>query len=386
MNASQDPPVHPCFSAVTSSARQLFNILRCVGFVSRAQIQISNDGIRVSVEDSRVMQGHAFLDNKLFTTFTFHPPPPPPRSQQSETQPDEDPDTTVTYNISLSALLECLQLFSADSAHQKSNSNYNSFRAGSVGAGGERGGGGGGPGGIFDQNALRITGTCRLVYEGWGMPLCVILEESGTITTCELTTYISDGISDIPLDRNSLSQKIIMKSSWLHDALLELLPTLPASTPLTFHTTPRAPYFSLTATSPLGCSTTISFSKHQLDTFQASEPTSHSYRFGFVRHAVRAMERARMVSIRGDKQGVLSLQFMIEWEGGADGAMGGGGGMGVAGGSMGKGPSFVEFRILPVGGGGSGSEEGEGVGEVEEKGDGEVEEGQGENGVGDWVI
>ena len=79
-----------------------------------------------------------------------------------------------------------------------------------------------------------------------------------------------------------------------------------------------------------------------------------------------------MVSIRGDKQGVLSLQFMIEWEGGADGEMGGG--VGVSG----KGPSFVEFRILPAGGEGSGSEEGEGD-----------EERQGERGgydVEDWVV
>ena len=78
-----------------------------------------------------------------------------------------------------------------------------------------------------------------------------------------------------------------------------------------------------------------------------------------------------MVSIRGDKQGVLSLQFMIEWEGGADGGMG----------ATGKGPSFVEFRILPVGEGGSESEEGEGGG-YEEGGQGE----RGGNDVGDWVV
>ena len=78
-----------------------------------------------------------------------------------------------------------------------------------------------------------------------------------------------------------------------------------------------------------------------------------------------------MVSIRGDKQGVLSLQFMIEWEGGTYGGMGG----------TGKGPSFVEFRFLPVRGDESESEKGE----MNEEG----EEGQGEgggNGVGDWVI
>lgn len=86
------------------------------------------------------------------------------------------------FSISLSALLECLQLFGADAA-----TGARGGRAGSVGLGGSgfgfgfgfggAGGGGsaGGPGHIFDQQALLAAGgTCRLVYEGKGRPLCVM--------------------------------------------------------------------------------------------------------------------------------------------------------------------------------------------------------------------
>lgn len=68
-----------------------------------------------------------------------------------------------------------------------------------------------------------------------------------------------------------------------------------------------------------------------------------------------------MVSVRGDKYGVLSLQFMIDWEGGGSGGDGG------AGGNGGRGPSFVEFRFLPVGREGSSEDEG-----GEEEGGGEA--------------
>ena len=47
----------PSFSAVSSSARHIFLLLRCVAFAVKAQVQITEDGIRFTVEDSRVMQG-----------------------------------------------------------------------------------------------------------------------------------------------------------------------------------------------------------------------------------------------------------------------------------------------------------------------------------------
>jgi len=47
----------PLFSAVSGSARQLFQLLKCISFVSKAQVRITKEGLRFTVEDSQVMQG-----------------------------------------------------------------------------------------------------------------------------------------------------------------------------------------------------------------------------------------------------------------------------------------------------------------------------------------
>jgi cell cycle checkpoint protein len=52
---AEDGP--PIFRAVSNSARQLFQLLNCIRFAPKAQVQISNEGIRFAVEESRVMQG-----------------------------------------------------------------------------------------------------------------------------------------------------------------------------------------------------------------------------------------------------------------------------------------------------------------------------------------
>ena len=49
----------PVFSAVSGSARQLSQLLRCISFAPMAHVQISEAGLRVMVEESRVMQGRS---------------------------------------------------------------------------------------------------------------------------------------------------------------------------------------------------------------------------------------------------------------------------------------------------------------------------------------
>lgn len=50
----EDPPV---FKAVSSSARQLYQLLNCIRFAPKVYVQISSEGIRFTVEESRVLQG-----------------------------------------------------------------------------------------------------------------------------------------------------------------------------------------------------------------------------------------------------------------------------------------------------------------------------------------
>ncbi len=58
-----------------------------------------------------------------------------------------------------------------------------------------------------------------------------------------------------------------------------------------------------------------------------AEKWTQSYKFEMIKSAAEAMRLASKVSVRGDEQGVLSLQFMVEVEGG--------------------GISFVDFRFVP---------------------------------------
>ena len=55
--AAEDSSEALLFSAVSSSARHLFQLLRCIGFATKAQVRISRKGLRFTVEESQVMQG-----------------------------------------------------------------------------------------------------------------------------------------------------------------------------------------------------------------------------------------------------------------------------------------------------------------------------------------
>lgn len=49
-----DPPV---LTAVSSSARPLFTLLRCIAFAPKAHVILSDEGLKFSVDDASVMEG-----------------------------------------------------------------------------------------------------------------------------------------------------------------------------------------------------------------------------------------------------------------------------------------------------------------------------------------
>lgn len=379
----------PIFSAVSNSAHQLYILLRCIGFASKAFVQLTPDGIRFSVEDGRVMQGLAFLDKALFTNYIFNPPPGTSNNYPEEDE-DEDNDSSsdnVVYPrflISLSALLETLQILgisdtpsytTAPSATDQSNQSASH---------------------AFSSRALHLDRSCTLGYTATGSPLTITLSEPGMSTTCELTTYepddLDDGSSaaelDIPLQRDAITLKIIMRSAWLHNAITELTATNPTILSVSASDS-RSPFFALSASGGPFSESTVEFSvdketpkstgqdhHHKVltedggsssrskrsrhapavaETFLVSPPPSRSivkqsYRFSLIRNASRAMAAASKVSIRGDRQGVLSLQFMIELGDGGSGGSNAGRGDAVSsvGSAGGNNVSFVDFRFVPL--------------------------------------
>ncbi|KOC16474.1 DNA repair protein [Aspergillus flavus AF70] len=369
--------VEPIFSAVSSNAHHLYTLLQCIGFVPKATVLITPDGIRFSVEEGRVIQGLAFLDKALFTTYTFNPPAAP--NSTSGDLGDGDDSSDATYNpcfvVSLSALLETLKIFGvndpsstgANKAVSVQPSNPSSSNA-------------------FTTPALLFDRSCTLQYFQNGSPLSITLSETGIKTTCELTTYEPDGGEvDIPLQRDAIIMKVIMRSAWLHNAIVELGATNPNVLKISA-SADREPFFALSGSGGPFSESSVEFSIEEqspnngassqsrkvltddgtsrsrakrtklaptvTETFLVSPPSSmgsrikQNYRFSLMQKASRAMSVANKVSIRGDRQGVLSLQFMIEFD--AHGSSGASNTTRPSGGSLGPTVTFVDFRFVPL--------------------------------------
>ena len=316
--ASQAAPP-PLFAATSTSVRHLSALLSTIRFSNQCQVSILPDGINFAVEEARAMQGTVFLDRALFTSYTYHP--------ISSVSPDSSLDQP-RFNISLPALVETLNIFGASEsskALQPERDEYASnIRPGRINA--------------FSTSTLGITGLCKFSYGGEGEPLKIILEEAGVTTTCELVTYEAEGIEEIPFDKAQLEAKIILQSRYLYDAIQEIshmtsMSSGPSSR-LKIVASPQLPYFSLSSAGALG-SAAVEFSKSRelLETFQVRNRLVQYYKFELVKQASEAMKLASKVSLRGDRQGVLSLQFMVENEGGGQG--------------WNTGISFVDFRFVP---------------------------------------
>lgn len=101
--------------------------------------------------------GHAFLDKNLFSEYNFNLPKGT-GDDADYTQDDdaEDLDSTVSFGISLSALLECLQIFGADSSRERwGQGGFNTTMEHST----------------SDNHLARPTGTCDFIYRGEGHTL-----------------------------------------------------------------------------------------------------------------------------------------------------------------------------------------------------------------------
>ncbi|KAJ9616618.1 checkpoint clamp complex protein Rad1 [Cladophialophora chaetospira] len=301
----------PIFTAVSTSARQLYLLLRCIAFSPRAEVEITQQGIKFSVEESRAVQGSTILEKALFSSYSCRPP-------------NSNDNALPAFSISITALLETLQIFGVADTGSSARNPYGGFSSSY--------------GNAFSTPALALSGTCRISYQEIGAPLTITIQEGSVTTSCELNTYevqqpYDDG-GGIPLDRSKLCLRAILRSTWLSDAIAELSGTNPNV--LVVNVSNRsAPYFSLEGEGgPFG-DTTVDFTpdakndatsdgvkgKKQpvvTETFVVSAPSGthgrvkQRYKFDMIKKASRAMALATKVSVRQDEQGVLSLQFMVE--------------------------------------------------------------------------
>lgn len=234
---------------------------------------------------------HAFLEASLFSTYRFTLPEPSTSSTYTE---------IISFSISLAALMELLSIYNP-------SSQQNAFSS--------------------SNNMLRMGGTLRITYQEFGSALDLVLEENGVITTCSLTTYEPDNLAELELEINCIPDKIIMRSEWLSDAMIEL--DSHGGDVLSIRQSPQRPWLRLSVKGILG-SAQMDYPNDRsvLETFSCKADVKNSYKFSMIRPCLKAMAASEKVSIRTDDLGTLAIQFMI---------------------AIGEGRhSFVEFKILAL--------------------------------------
>lgn len=273
----------PIFTAVTDTVIPIITLLKCIAFKPRCVVRISSEGLKLTVEDSLSLQAHAFLDKDMFSFYHFNP-------SNENSMDNDNPTTPIFFTVSLLAMLECFNIM-----NDSKEKNFMLNRK------------------LQQQNVLRVGSSCHLSYVGEGHPFVFIIQESGMITTCELTTFEKEDLADIFLQNNMLNQKIIIKSESLYDAIQEL--EFSSGELLTIRSSPQHPHLRLSSIGTMG-SVIIDFTNERnvIETFSCASIVENSYKFSMIRNSMHAMSSAIKVSIRTDKNGVLSMQFMIETE------------------------------------------------------------------------
>ncbi|GAA6030484.1 hypothetical protein JCM8097_006170 [Rhodosporidiobolus ruineniae] len=420
-------PKQQILLATMPDVRPLASLLRSLSFRQQATLKIDKIGLRFTVEEGRGLQAHAYINASAFSSYAFalsptddaarfdDPPPASPASSPGSSPAPAEPDPDKVYAqtlISLSTLLECLNIFgNAGGAGLASSSGGGRFRREGTAYDDEDGYGGGGrrrrqgrEGEDEREEAppSKERTSLRISYKGLGEPLVLLLEESGIVTRCELTTYEPDGLLDLAFPDDERVVRLVMKSEWLRDALHEL-PTSSEKITISFapphlvqrqrqhgshHPHPpsrykrrrvrgssvfdgleddaeeeegeeeEVPLFRLESTGTLG-STEMDYSNDGdvLEVFECDAPVRNSYKYSHVQLTNKALNSSIKTSIRTAPSGLVSFQFMIPLGPTAmraGSASGGGGGRGGRESTGGGGVreeekvGFVEFLVVAL--------------------------------------
>jgi cell cycle checkpoint protein len=285
----------PLFRAVANSTKPIYQILKCISLVPKIHVRLCDDGIRFMTESSRTMQATAFLPKTLFTSYIL----------SSSGEEDEEP----VFQISFPAFLETLQILgSLDTATRSQRADHESYRSGAHNYKPD----------AFSHQTLGIVGSCTFTYIEHGASFDMMINEAGVLTTASLNTYLAEMPDGIPFDNDALGFRIIMGARLLSDIMSELAITRPDK--LSISITRSSPYVAFSGHSDLG-DTVIDFRRGRrelLETFIMSTEGNHwmqTYRFDLLSAAADAMKIATKVAFRGDEQGVLSFNFMVETSG-----------------------------------------------------------------------
>ncbi|KAI0293392.1 Rad1/Rec1/Rad17 [Russula brevipes] len=293
--------------------RHFGNLLRGVNFVDFATMMITSGGLTVFVEESSLVSAASYIPAQIFDEFTYSPPIRPRSASPTPPEPSQTEEATV-LEFPLHTFIDSLSIFSTGSAPGVSVSEGRTQNRRWV-RDRDRGGDDDVPRGrieaYFGATAGKTVGM-RLSYAGEGHPLSLLIAEGSADPDAkfEVTTYTVEAQPDMSFDIEQTVLQLILKSSWLHDALAEIDSTcekitLIGSPPEQSEPARRprvktaAPVFRIHAEGAFG-STEMDYpnDREVLETVHCAEPVSFSYRVGHIARAQRALQNSSKTSLR----------------------------------------------------------------------------------------
>ncbi|CAI2737743.1 unnamed protein product, partial [Dicrocoelium dendriticum] len=136
------------------NAKVLINVLKAVQFRDLATVFATPNGLKITVEDAKCIQGNAFLQAELFRDYRIS-------------------KEVVSFKTNLSVLIDCFSIFGT-------------------------------------SNQLSAT-SLLLTYKDHGSTLDLLLEEDGVVAECNVKTMEAFEILDFDFSGCSSSDKVIVK-------------------------------------------------------------------------------------------------------------------------------------------------------------------------------
>lgn len=247
----------------------LAQLLKSIHFRERSTWYISENGIKVTVEDAKCVQTNAFIKADLFQEFMLRPG-----------RGDEDGTDDLSFSVNLGVVLECLNMF----------------------------------GGVGVGENLGSAPSLKICYAGYGHPLVLYLEEQGVVTDCQVKTREAEECLDFNFANAKIISKVIMNSDYLKEVFSELDTS---SEYIQFCVSPGTPNFQIRTMGPAGdCNVDVPNSSDMVELFTSSNTSSARYKLAMLRHGIRPLGLSEKVSIRMDERDFLCLQYMVRTDDG----------------------------------------------------------------------
>lgn len=240
-----------------------------------ASVYMKANGLKMTVEDAKTFQANAFLDHNIFNEFTY------------------TPEDDVGLNLQLPSILDVLNLFGAqkDSTMTVQGPSTESS--------------------IFSTSPLT---SLVLHYGKYGDPFTLWLEEEGLVTRAELPTRDLEETLMFDFTKPNLNTKVVLQAEPLKELFNEIDLT---GEYLEINVNADRNSFGFTTFGSSGdVATEVPSDSAMVHSFECKKTAKAKFPMHMIKYALKSIHMASKVSLRMDKQQILCLQYLIQFESG----------------------------------------------------------------------